>query len=387
MPHPFTVPVREDKHQAPAGSAPHTQIPRPIDSLLKRLTMKHSFFKIILNLTVILIFSTLTAQKKDWVTIKKIQNENKISVFFGKKLFTNFLFPDSLEKPVLYPVYAPGGTVVTRGFPLNTQPGEPTDHPHHLGIWFNFENVNGLDFWNNSYAIPAAKKPMYGWIRTDQITETSDGTTGVLSYHANWTNQNGSILLEERTRFEFTQSSNRRIIDRITTLTADTLVTFTDAKDGMLGLRLARALQMPSDEDREFADDKGNVTVVKNLSGSRPTGNYITSEGKQGDDAWSTRARWCKVYGKIGKDSVSITIIDHPKNINYPTFWHARGYGLFAANPLGERIFTGGSSFKDLQLKKGESVTFRFRIVIDEARRTISSGALDRLADAFARKN
>lgn len=86
----------------------------------------------------------------------------------------------------------------------------------------------------------------------------------------------------------------------------------------------------------------------------------------------------------MGKDSVSIAIIDHPKNVNYPTFWHARGYGLFAANPLGERIFTNGKSYTDLQLKKGESVTFRFRIVIDEGNKTISTAELNELADQFA---
>jgi hypothetical protein len=291
-----------------------------------------------------------------------------------------------LEKPFLYPVNAANGSFFTRGFTLNTQPNDPTDHPHHLGIWFNFENVNGLDFWNNSFAIPKEKKHLYGWIHTDKILETSGGTKGVLSYHANWTNQQKRVLLEENTRLEFSGTKHPRIIDRITVLKADTTVTFTDAKDGMLGIRLAHALQIPTNKDQQFKDDKGNVTVVKGGADNIPTGNYITSEGKQGDDAWSTRARWCKVYGRMGNDSISVTIIDHPENINYPTFWHARGYGLFAANPLGERIFTNGKSFKDLQLKKGESVTFRFRIIVDEGSKTITAAALNELADEFGKK-
>ncbi len=73
-------------------------------------------------------------------------------------LFTRFLYPDSLEKPVLFPIHDAGNIPVTRGFPMEPRPGEPTDHPHHLGCWFTYENVNGLDFWNNSYAIPAEKK-------------------------------------------------------------------------------------------------------------------------------------------------------------------------------------------------------------------------------------
>ena len=326
------------------------------------------------------------------VKVVKSATEKKIDVFIGGQLFTSFLYPDSLEKPVLYPLRSAKGTVVTRGFPVDPKPDDPTDHPHHLGLWFNFENVNGLDFWNNSYAIPAAKKNMYGWIKTDDISgigskRMSNGfNVGFFSYHANWTNQKNEILLEEKTTYTFSGNTRQRIIDRVTTLKANTDVLFTDAKDGMLGLRLAHELQIPTKEDQKFTDNKGNVTIVKGGTDLVPNGNYITSEGKTGNDAWSTRGRWCKVYGKMGSDSVSIAIIDHPKNINYPTFWHARGYGLFAANPLGEKIFTNGKSEKNLQLKKGESVTFRFRIVIDEGGKTITTDQLNQLADEFAQQ-
>ncbi len=286
---------------------------------------------------------------------------------------------------MLYPVHAANGAIVTRGFPLNPQPNDATDHPHHIGIWFNFENLNGLDFWNNSYAIPKEKKHLYGWIKTDRILETSGGTKGILSYHANWTNQKNEVLLEETTRFEFSGTPRQRIIDRVTVLTANTDLLFTDAKDGMLGIRLAHALQMPTDKNQKFTDDKGNVTVVKGGTDTVPNGNYISSEGKRGDEVWSTRGRWCKVYGRMGNDSVSVVVIDHPSNPNYPTFWHARGYGLFAANPLGEKIFTNGKSFKNLQLKKGEAVSFRYRIIIDEGRNTITEKQVNQLADKFAK--
>ena len=311
---------------------------------------------------------------------------NRINVIIGNKPFTSFFYPDTLEKPVLYPVYAANGTIVTRGFPLNPQLGEPTDHPHHIGTWLNFENVNGLDFWNNSFAIPADKKKSYGWIKTNHNVETKDGSTGSLTYHANWTNQQNQTLLEETTRFEFSGTDRLRIIDRTTSFTAVTdTVNFHDAKDGFLGFRLARALQIPTIEDKKFTDDKGIVTVVKGTKDSIANGNYITSEGKEGDAVWSTRGRWCKVYAKMGKDSVSVVIIDHPKNPNYPTFWHARGYGLFAANPLGEKIFTNGKSAKNLQLKKGETVVYRYRILVDNGNKTINAASINALADAYAK--
>lgn len=326
------------------------------------------------------------AQKNETVKVIKSTSQDKIDVFIGNKIFTSFLYPDSLEKPVLFPVHAANGTIVTRGFPLNTQPGEPTDHPHHAGIWFTYENVNGLDFWNNSYAIPAEKKNLYGWIRTDKIIEISSGIHGTIVYHANWTNQQKKILLEETTHLKFSGTAHQRIIDRTTVLTADTLVNFADAKDGLYGIRLAHALQIPENKDQEFKDNKGNITVVKKVNDSIANGNYLTSEGKKGNEAWSTRGRWCNVYGKMGNDSISIAIIDHPENPNYPTFWHARGYGLFAANPLGEKIFTNGESSKNLQLQKGKSVTFRYRIVIDSDNKTLSAEQLNNWADDFAKQ-
>lgn len=347
--------------------------------------MKYSLKSAAIILAALINCHALSAQKNVPVKVVKAIGENKVDIIIDKKLFTSFLYPDSLEKPVLYPVIAANGTVVTRGFPLNPQPGDPNDHPHHIGIWLNFENVNGLDFWNNSSAILKEKKHLYGWIKTDRIIEIASGKKGVLSYHAHWTNQANEVLLEETTRFEFSGTARRRIVDRTTVLKANNQVLFTDAKDGMLGIRLAHALQMPTNKDEKFTDDKGNVTIVKGGTDNIANGNYLSNEGKQGDAVWSTRGRWCKVFGKMGNDSISVSIIDHPDNINYPTFWHARGYGLFAANPLGEKIFTQGKSFKNLALKKGESVTFRYRVVVDEGSRTTSKKQLDQLADGFAK--
>ncbi len=341
-------------------------------------------------LYLLIVFATMlqpaSAQNKEDVKLVKAPNEQKVDVFIGGQFFTSFRYPDSLEKPFLYPVHTSNGKAVTRGFPLDPQPGDPNDHPHHIGIWLNYENVNGLDFWNNSYAISPAKKHLYGWIKTDRAPETRDGKTGLLSYQANWTNQNKEVLIAETTRFEFSGFGTTRIIDRVTTLKAATDVVFSDVKDGFLGIRLAHALQIPTDKDQKFTDDKGIVTIVKGGSDTIANGTYLSSEGKTGDDVWSTRARWCKVFGKMGKDSVSVAIIDHPLNTNYPTFWHARGYGLFAANPLGEKVFTNGKSAKNLTLKKGESVTFRYRIVVDAANNSLSIATINQLADEFAKR-
>ncbi len=320
------------------------------------------------------------------ITLNTDAGAHKVTILAGGQPFTEFIYPDTLEKPVLYPIYAPDGQLITRGFPLQPRAGEPTDHPHHLGLWFNYENVNGLDFWNNSFAIPAEKKHSYGWIRTDNLLQAKSGREkGVLTYSANWKDQQQNILLKELTTYTFSATGRERIIDRVTTLTARQDVNFPDAKDGLLGLRVTKELQIPSNTPGQFVDDKGNITKV--AAGNTPdiNGNYLTGEGKTGDSAWATRAGWCLLYGKKQQDTLSIAIIDHPQNPGYPTYWHARGYGLFAANPLGQKIFSNGKETLNFSLKKGQSVTFRYRIVIAAGENRLSTGRIGQLADAFGK--
>ena len=309
--------------------------------------------------------------------------QKKIVIRADGKPFTEFIYPDTLEKHTLYPIYAPDGQKITRGFPVDPQPGDPTDHPHHLGLWLNYEKVNGLDFWNNSYNIKADRKHLYGWIRVDSIIETKSGKKGEIKVSSSWHDQQKKILLRENSHFIFTADKDQRIIDRITTLTAITdTVFFTDVKDGFLGLRVIPELQIPTKEDSSFKDDQNNVTKVK--ANIRSTGNYITSEGRRGDSAWGTRGAWCVLYGTKSNSVISIAIIDHPKNPGYPTYWHARGYGLFAANPLGQKVFSNGKESLNLTLQKNQSVTFRYRVVISSGKERLSNAKINSLAKSFA---
>ena len=156
-----------------------------------------------------------------------------------------------------------------------------------------------------------------------------------------------------------------RSVDRITTLTAfDRKITFTDDKEGVLGLRVTHALELPSEKPETFTDASGRITQVSATAGAPATGDYLTSEGKRGAAVWGTRGRWCSLSGRLGQQPVTIAILDHPKNPGFPTYWHARGYGLFAANPLGMKVLSGGSEELNFALDPGRSVTFRHRVLI-----------------------
>ncbi len=333
------------------------------------------------------MISENSAQKKsknlNQIDVVNYPSSQKIDISIGGKLFTSFCYPDSLEKPFLYPIYAANDKAITRGFPWNPQPNDPTDHPHHIGLWFNYESVNGLDLWNNSYAIEADKKKNYGWIRTQKILRTKSGKQAGVTYAANWTNQQKKVLLEEITDLNFSSIGSDRIIERITKLTAMEDISFNDVKDGMLGLRVAHELELPIAVSKKYTDASGIVTYVKANKDSTVTGNYLTSEGKQGDAAWGTRGNWCMLYGKLGGDSVSIVMIDHPQNPGYPTYWHARNYGLFAANPLGQKIFSNGKTVLNFKLQKGEFAVFRYKIVISSGKNRLTNSAIEKLAQDF----
>ena len=154
-------------------------------------------------------------------------------------------------------------------------------------------------------------------------------------------------------------------------------------KDGFFAIRVARELEHPSDKPDIFVDANGIETKVDKLDNSGITGNYHTSEGINGENTWSTRGKWNNLSGKIKDEDISIAIIDHPSNVNYPTYWHARGYGLFAANPLGEKVFSKDKKELNFKLAPNQSVTFRYRTVITSGK--VSDNVLNKLTEEFAK--
>jgi hypothetical protein len=283
------------------------------------------------------------------------------------------------------------GVTITRGWPLAPRPGERTDHPHHVGLWFNYSNANGFDFWNNSDAIPAANAPKMGTIVLDKIVSARSGTdSGELVTDSTWITGAGDRILAQTTRYVFTRGADGgRGIDLTITLHALAAVVFHDDKDGLLGLRVARWLESPEETGGTFTDANGVATQVAAAAitpgVAPPTGEYLTSRDVKGEAAWGTRGRWCALTGHNDSGHTdTIAIFDHPNNPNYPTFWHARGYGLFAANPLGQHIFDPTLPPLEYTLERGESVTFRYRVAIYP--RAVTEDDLNKEADAFAQE-
>lgn len=334
----------------------------------------------ILNLAVaaLLLSTGLTmAQKPQKVEFK--DQDKKVEVFVGGKLFTAYIFPDDMEKQSLYPISNASGKIITRGYPLNPRPFERTDHPHHVGLWFNFGDVNGLDFWNNSFAIKPEDKPKYGTVKFKKIV-SEDPKKGDLVTSSEWVDIKGHVLLNEETTFSFSGTENMRTIIRKSKLTAVQQVTFTENKEGLIGMRLDRAFEEPATKAEKFLDANGIETEVPVLNNDGVNGVYRNAEGVKGGDVWGKRSAWVALRAEKEGEPITIVILDNPKNPNYPAWSHARGYGLFATNNLGGRNFDKNAAEVKVILKPGESIEFKHEIVIGG---DLTDAEINRIAKDF----
>ena len=318
------------------------------------------------------------------IVIKSDEAQRKVDVLYGGQLFTSYIYPADLEKPVLDPIFTANGTAITRGFPRNPRPNERVDHPHHVGAWLNFGDVNGLDFWNNSYAIAADKKSEYGSIRHRKVVNAQCGVKqGILAVEADWVDYKEKILLKEETKFVFSGEGDWRIIERTTKLTAQKeAVTFTDNKEGMIAIRMDRAFEEPSNQPELYLDANGNPTEVKVMNNEGVNGVYRNSEGLEKGEVWGKPTKWVSLSADKAGEKISVAIIDHKNNPGYPAHSHARGYGLFSTNNMGAQVFDKNAPLFKLTLNPGQSTTFKHLIIV-KTNGFITDAEMNRYFDQF----
>jgi len=314
------------------------------------------------------------------VRLEHLPKQNRVEVTVSGRPFTAYYFPgpDLIRKPVLYPVYSPQGSILTRGWPLDPRTGERVDHPHHIGIWFNYEDVNGNDFWNNSVQASRPGKNMGTILGTCVLQIRSGDRQGELLTTSNWVDHAGNRLITDTTRIVFGVADPQvYTIDYEISLHALEDIRFRDVKDGMFAFRVARELELPYDNEQELIGEDGKISKRKDKH--NVTGSYRNRQGIRDDDAWGKPSEWCALTGRIGNDDITIAILDHPANVGYPAYFHARGYGLFSLNSLGRNAFDKSKPPLDFQLPHGRSVLFRYRVII--ASRKLSDQEIDALVN------
>ena len=324
--------------------------------------------KISLSISLILCLLILCQNNLQGQTVSFIerQADKRVDVLIDGEYVTSYCWPDNVYKPVLYPVCTRNGTEITRGFPLKPRAGERNDHIHQVGMWLNYGNVNGFDFWGNGST--GKRSENGGEVKHLGIEKMKGGKgEGILALKAVWLDPSGKELMTERTEYHFIPAGSGYIIDRITSLTATgSTISMRDTKEGMFAIRVARQLELPSQDKAPLLDESLKPGNEKALENKGVTGNYLSSEGNRGESVWGTRAEWMLLTGIKDNQKISIAICDHPQNPGYPAYWHARGYGLFAANPLGVNDFTQGKEAMNLSVQQGKSILFRYRVIIDQ---------------------
>ena len=298
---------------------------------------------------------------------------DKITVDIDGKPFTEFwIAGPSVNKPYLAPLRTASGVIVTRSFPMDPSvPGEAHDHPHHRGLWFTHGDVNGYDFWGNEDSQQGANKGK-GKVVLVKVNKLSSGkSSGAIDASFDWV-AGGQTLLRETRRMTFYAEPDQRVIDFDINLSPDQKVTFGDTKEGMFAIRLAA----PLEEEQP-----------KGIAEPKRTGKLVNAQGKAGEkNVWGKRSEWADYSGTIDGKPVGIAIFDHPSNPRHPTYWHARGYGLFATNIFGLHDFENDKSRDgSLTIQPGQPLRFRFRVVIHPGDAT-SAGIRDQFAKYAAIK-
>ncbi len=247
--------------------------------------------------------------------------------------------------PYLYPVRGPGGQPMTRNWPMSEADGEERDHPHHRSLWFAHGAAgpaNGAlhDFWTGRDGAVIAH---------EEIEAVESGDVGVLRTANRWIAPGGAETLRETRTLTFHAGvlddgpSFWAIDVDVRLRAAETAVTLGDTKEGTMAVRVAGTLRHHGDHAR---------------------GAMRNSEGIEGAEVWGKRAAWVDYNGPVDGKPVGISILDHPDNIRHPTWWHARAYGLFAANPFGVHDFEGQArGAGDWTIEAGGELRLRYRLL------------------------
>lgn len=300
-----------------------------------------------LALVVVLLFAAAAFPAGEAVELR--QAGDHVDVLIGGKLFTTYFFSPEVAKPYFQPLRSAQGTIVTRNFPhVNTIPPEelkgPSLEPHQRPMFFGHGDIDGIDFWGEAVFPQYSDDSVFGRVKFRKLDEVQSGPdSGSLKAEFELTTPSGRVIADEIQSFVFGGDANVRWIDCEITLVANhgSDLTMGDTKEGSFGIRLAKEL-------------------------NSPPGHMVNSAGAEGEkEIWGKRADWVNYDGTIAGESLGVALFDSPRSFRHPTWWHARGYGLLAANPFGWREFYRDPD-KDgsWTVQEHKKLTFRYRVFI-----------------------
>jgi hypothetical protein len=272
-------------------------------------------------------------------------HETSVDVTIGGQPFTTFFFDPSVAKPYFHPLRSARGTVVTRGFPVvENIRGEDRDEPHQRPMYFAHGDINGFDFWGEAAYPKWSDHPVSTFGRTvfRTLDEAAGGAdAGVLQATFDLVAPTG-VLGREVQRYRFSGDADTRVIDcQFSVVATDLPLAMGDTKEGTFAIRVVKALDSPP----------GHMVNADNAIGEK--------------NIWGKQSAWVDYYGRVGDEDLGVAVLGHPANLRSPTYWHARAYGLLAANPFGISYFARNRRQSGAYtIPAGGSLVLRYRVVI-----------------------
>jgi hypothetical protein len=265
--------------------------------------------------------SALAADNVVRLTLKA----DALDVSIGGEPFATYNFAKTQRKPYFWPIRDREGQVISR--PLLTPAGKPwRDHPHHRGLWFAVDEVNGIKYW--------AERGTIANVSVEPVVPSGNPARFKVVNH--WLDKKGEPLLIEATTISV--YANRLIAYDATLTAGKEPVTFGDTKEGLFGFRM-----------------------VDSMHGA--AAKIVSSDGHQGEkECWGKTFDWVDYDGPADGKVVGVAIFDNPQNFR-PSRYHVRSYGLFSISPFGERDYTNGKNPpKPVHLDPGANLRLRYAI-------------------------
>ena len=279
-------------------------------------------------LMAVLLFNALCAITEAG-KIEFTKGEKSMEIRLEGKRFATFVFNDlKTPRPYFANVDAPGGHRATRNHPV--QPGDDQDHPHHTGVFFTFGDLNGVDFWHMRGAVEH--------LRFVKEPVVEDGELR-FSVESRYLSPDGeTVFCNEVLRHTVRITKFGYAIDYDVTLAPkDKPMVIGSKEEGGIAVRVATPIAVTSGKRGQMVDDSGRVN---------------------GKAIWGQQAHWVDYSGQVDGQHVGVTVMADPSNFSR-CWWHARDYGLFAANPFGPLNAKG----KQKVVKKGEALRLKYTVL------------------------
>ncbi len=282
----------------------------------------------------------------------------------GTTVVAKYATAETVAKPYLYPLLAPNGVLLTRPWPMEAAPPMGTvDHPHQKSVWFCHGDVipegielkvksankadKGVDFWSEAKDKDGPRHGKIKCVKVGKPTQHAKNHASVET-HNEWITPDGVKILEEVRVIHLIDGKEGRTFTFDIVLKATVCpITFGDTKEGSFGIRVRDELRM--EKNTKYLGGDGVMTNA--------AGKAVEKE------IWGLPSEWVDYSGKLDGKDVGVTVFDHPSNPK--ASWHARGYGLVAANPFG-RNHSGFPSQKGkedlLKITKGGEMKLKYGV-------------------------